>query len=256
TDLQVTYNFNMVAISNMRPPQLGLLPILQAYIAHQKDVVLRRTQYDLAKAQNRLNIVDGLIKALSILDQVIHTIRASKNKSDAVKNLVTKHDFSQEQASAIVALQLYRLTNTDVTQLQKEQSQLQKAIKGYQEIISQPQRLLQVIKKELLVIKKEFATPRLTKIEAEVTQLKIDRRVMVGEENVRVLVSQQGYLKRSSLRSYQASNASDNGLRPEDFPILDCETSTLDHIYIFTNQGHLIYRPVHELSDVRWKDTG
>ncbi|AXX64554.1 MAG: DNA topoisomerase IV subunit A [Lactobacillus sp.] len=256
TDLQVTYNFNMVAIAKMRPQQLGLLPILKAYIDHQKEVVLRRTNFDLDKAQKRLHIVDGLIKALSILDQVIHTIRASKNKSDAVKNLVAEHQFSKEQASAIVALQLYRLTNTDVTQLQKEQAQLQKSIIGYQAIIANPKQLLKVIKQELQAIKKEFATPRLTKIEAEVAEIKIDRRVMVTEETVRVLVSRQGYLKRSSLRSYQASTATDNGLRPEDNPILDCEASTLDHLYIFTNQGHLIYRPIHELDDVRWKDTG
>lgn len=256
TDLQVSYNFNMVAIAHMRPQQLGLLPILRAYLQHQQDVVLRRTKFDLDKAQQRLHIVDGLIKALSILDQVIQTIRASKNKSAAIKNLMTQHDFSQAQATAIVALQLYRLTNTDVTQLQKEQAQLQKAIARYQKIIADPQQLLRVIKKELAAVKKEFATPRLTKIEAEVAEIKIDRRVMVTPEQVRVLVSHQGYLKRSSLRSYQASTATDNGLRPEDYPILDCEASTLDHLYIFTNQGHLIYRPVHELSDLRWKETG
>lgn len=256
TDLQVSYNFNMVAITHMRPQQLGLLPILRAYLQHQQDVVLRRTKFDLDKAQQRLHIVDGLIKGLSILDQVIQTIRSSKNKSAAIKNLMTQHDFSQAQATAIVALQLYRLTNTDVTQLQKEQIKLQKAIARYQKIIADPQQLLHVIKKELAAVKKEFATPRLTKIEAEVAEIKIDRRVMVTPEQVRILVSRQGYLKRSSLRSYQASTATDNGLRPEDYPILDCEASTLDHLYIFTNQGHLIYRPVHELSDLRWKETG
>lgn len=256
TDLQVAYNFNMVAIAHMRPQQLGLLPILRAYLQHQQDVVLRRTKFDLDKAQQRLHIVDGLINALSILDQVIQTIRVSKNKSSAIKNLMTQHDFSQAQATAIVALQLYRLTNTDVTQLQKEQTQLQKAIDSYQKIIADPKQLLRVIKKELAAIKKEFATPRLTKIEAEVAEIKIDRRVMVAQEQVRILVSRQGYLKRSSLRSYQASKVTDNGLRPEDYPILNCEASTLDHLYIFTNQGHLIYRPVHELSDLRWKDTG
>lgn len=256
TDLQVSYNFNMVAITHMRPQQLGLLPILRAYLQHQQDVVLRRTKFDLDKAQQRLHIVDGLIKALSILDQVIQTIRSSKNKSAAIKNLMTQCDFSQAQAAAIVTLQLYRLTNTDVTQLQKEQAKLQKAIARYQKIIADPQQLLHVIKKELAAVKKEFATPRLTKIEAEVAEIKIDRRVMVTPEQVRVLVSRQGYLKRSSLRSYQASTATDNGLRPEDYPILDCEASTLDHLYIFTNQGHLIYRPVYELSDLRWKETG
>lgn len=256
TDLQVTYNFNMVAISQMRPQQLGLLPILKAYVQHQQEVVLRRTQFDLQKAQRRLHIVDGLIKALSILDQVIQTIRASKNKHDAQQNLMAAYDFSEQQASAIVALQLYRLTNTDVSSLQKEQAELQAKITQFQEIIQQPQALLHVIKTELEETKQEFATPRLTEIQAQVQELKIDRRVMVGNETVRVLVSEQGYLKRSSLRSYQASQLTDNGLQKDDVVVLDQEASTLDHLFLFTNYGNLIYRPIHELADVRWKETG
>lgn len=256
TDLQVSYNFNMVAIANMRPQQMGLLPILKAYVAHQKDIVLRRTKFDWNKAKKRLHIVEGLIKALSILDQVIKVIRGSKNKGDAKNNLVKSFDFTEDQAEAIVSLQLYRLTNTDVTQLQKEQAELKKSIDKYQKIISEPKELIRVIKRELNAIKKEFATPRLTKIEDKVEKLKIDRRVIVSDETVRVLVSRDGYIKRSSLRSYQASETNENGLRNDDLIVLDQEASTLDHLYIFTNKGHLIYRPVHELKEARWKDTG
>ncbi|UQS82897.1 DNA topoisomerase IV subunit A [Bombilactobacillus folatiphilus] len=256
TDLQVTYNFNMVAIAQMRPQQMGLLPILKAYVAHQKEVVLRRTKFDLNKAQQRLHIVDGLIKALSILDQVIKTIRASQNKRDAQQNLMKIYDFSEAQANAIVALQLYRLTNTDVTSLQAEQARLEKIIQQYRTIIDKPEALLKVIKDELMATKQEFSTPRLTKIEAQVKELKIDRSVMIGNETVRILVSKQGYLKRSSLRSYQASVGKDNGLQTSDEVILDQEASTLEHLWMFTNYGHLIYRPIHELADVRWKDTG
>lgn len=256
TDLQVNYNFNMVAIANKRPQQLGLLAILKAYLAHQQDVVLRRTQFNLQKAEQRLHIVEGLIKALSILDQIIATIRSSQNRSDAQKNLVQTYDFSQSQAEAIVALQLYRLTNTDITQLQSEQAQLQETIAQDRKIIADPKTLLQVIKQELQAVQKEFAHPRLTKIETDIQELKVDQRVLVSAETVRVLVSHQGYLKRSSLRSYQASAATENGLRAADYPVLDQVASTREHLYVFTNYGNLIYRPVYELEDCRWKDTG
>ncbi|UQS83694.1 DNA topoisomerase IV subunit A [Bombilactobacillus thymidiniphilus] len=256
TDLQITYNFNMVAILGMRPQQLGLLPILKAYVKHQQDVVLRRTQFDLTKAQQRLHIVDGLIKALNILDQVISTIRTSKNKQDAQNNLAKTYNFSLEQAIAIVSLQLYRLTNTDVSELQKEQAELQAKITHFQKIIADPKELLLVVKTEIKALKKEFAMPRLTQVQDQVEEIKIDRRVLVGDETVRVLVSQQGYLKRSSLRSYQASTPQDNGLKDNDEIVLNSEASTLSHLYLFTNKGNLIYRPIHELIDTKWKETG
>ncbi|NVY95787.1 DNA topoisomerase IV subunit A [Lactobacillus sp. DCY120] len=256
TDLQVTYNFNMVAIAQMRPQQLGLLPMLQAYLKHQQEVVLRRTQFNLDKAQKRLHIVAGLMKALSILDQVIQTIRASHNKANAKENLVQQYDFSPEQAEAIVSLQLYRLTNTDIQQLQAEKAELEAKIAGYQAIIDDPQTLMQVIKDELQAIRDQFQSPRRTRIEAQVQELKVDRRVLVTEEKVHLLVSHEGYLKRSSLRSYQASTAGANGLRDQDWPVLDLEATTLEHLYIFTNRGNLIYRSVHELDDARWKDKG
>ncbi|GAB6092089.1 DNA topoisomerase IV subunit A [Furfurilactobacillus curtus] len=256
TDLQITYNFNMVAIHNMRPERIGLKTALQAYIDFQREIITKRTRFDLDKAQQRQHIVEGLIKALSILDQVIATIRASQNRKDAKQNLVKQYDFTEAQAEAIVTLQLYRLTNTDVTELQKEHDQLTKDIARLSDILANDASLRQVIRSQMQAIKKAFATPRLTKIEAEIEELKVDRTVMVADEEVVLMVSHDGYIKRSSVRSYQASSADDNGLKEADYPILLRKVSTLDHLYMFTNRGNLIYRPVHEVADARWKDTG
>ena len=256
TDLQISYNFNMVAINNKRPEHVGLKTILDAYIKHQREVTTKRTQYDLDKAQKRQHIVAGLIKALSILDQVIKTIRASKNKGDAKNNLVTAFDFSEAQAEAIVSLQLYRLTNTDVTALEKEASSLAKKIASYQKVLSSQKELDKVIKQELSALAKKYASPRLTEIQAEIETIQVDTEVTVAQEEVMVLVSHDGYVKRSSLRSVNASGTTENGLKDEDYPILQQTANTLDHLLIFTNKGHVIYRPVHEISEERWKDTG
>jgi topoisomerase-4 subunit A len=256
TDLQITYNFNMVAIDEKRPKQVGLKQILTAYLQHQRQVVTRRTQFDLQTAQKRAHIVAGLIKALSILDQVIKTIRASQNKADAKSNLVKKYDFTVEQAEAIVSLQLYRLTNTDVTALQQEAQELQTKIVSYQLILKDPVKLNQVIEKELQAVDHEYADSRKTKIEAEVEELKVDAEVTVTAEDVMVLVSRDGYLKRSSLRSFAASAENENGLKNDDQIILQQRANTLDHLLIFTDYGNLIYRPVHEVPDAKWKDTG
>lgn len=256
TDLQITYNFNMVAISDMQPKQVGLLEILHAYLKHQEEVVTRRTQYSLQKAQDRLHIVAGLVKALSILDQVISTIRASKNKKDAKTNLVAQYDFTEAQAEAIVSLQLYRLTNTDVTALEAEAAELKTAVEGYQAILGNPKELARVIKSELKSVVKAYRNDRKTEIEAEIETLEIDTSVTVIDETVMVAVSHDGYLKRSSLRSYQASEGADGGLKEGDFAILQKPMQTLDQLMLFTNSGHLIQRPVHEIADLKWKEMG
>lgn len=256
TDLQINYNFNMVAIHNMRPERINLKTALQAYLDFQEELITKRTQYDLDKAQKRLHIVEGLIKALSILDQVIKTIRSSQNKTDAKQNLVKQYEFTEEQAEAIVILQLYRLTNTDVTALQEEHKNLEKQINEFKNILSNKQALHQVLQNELLEIKNQFATPRLTKIEAEVEKLNFSKEVTVAKEDVMVLVSHDGYVKRSSIRSFKASDIDDNGLKEEDYPILIQKANTLEHLLIFTNLGNLIYRPIHELADTKWKNIG
>ncbi len=256
TDLQINYNFNMVAIDDQRPMRVGLKRILTSYLEFQKEIIRRRTQYNLTKAQQRLHIVEGLIKALSILDNVIKTIRASKNRKDAKENLVKEYNFTPEQAEAIVTLQLYRLTNTDVTELEKEQEQLNSRINEYQLILTNENELAKVLTKEIRAIKKEFGNPRRTKIENHVEKLEIDTKVTVANEDVVVLVSHAGYVKRSSIRSFKASEAEENGLREDDYPLLIQQTNTLSHLFMFTNLGHIIYRPIHEIADARWKDTG
>lgn len=256
TDLQINYNFNMVAIDDQRPMRVGLKRILTSYLEFQKEIIRRRTQYNLTKAQQRLHIVEGLIKALSILDKVIKTIRASKNRKDAKENLVKEYNFTPEQAEAIVTLQLYRLTNTDVTELKKEQEQLNSRINEYQLILTNENELAKVLTKEIRAIKKEFGNPRRTKIENLIEKLEIDTKVTVANEDVVVLVSHAGYIKRSSIRSFKASEAEENGLREDDYPLLIQQTNTLSHLFMFTNLGHIIYRPIHEIADARWKDTG
>jgi topoisomerase-4 subunit A len=255
TDLQVSYNFNMVAINKLRPERMGLKPIIESYVDFQKEIITKRTKFNLQKAEDRLHIVDGLIKALSILDQVIKTIRGSKDKKDAKQNLVSKFDFSERQAEAIVSLQLYRLTNTDVTELQSEAKQLNDAIAEFNKILNDANELSKVLATELRQIKKHYATPRMSEIQEHIEELVVDRTVTVPEEQVMVLVSQSGYLKRSSLRSYKAS-AEEDGLKEGDFTVFKQELNTLDHLLMMTNKGNLIYRPVHEIMETRWKDTG
>lgn len=256
TDLQVSYNFNMVAIDHMTPVQVGLKRILSSYLEHEEDVVTKRTKFDLNKAEARLEIIQGLIHAMDILDQVIKTIRASKNKADAKKNLIAKYKFTANQAEAIVSLQLYRLTNTDVNELIAEQSKLNKLAEKYRKLLSDRKTLEKEIIKELSAVKKEFASPRRTEISEESAKVKIDEKALVADEQVRVLISRDGYLKRSSLRSYQSTDDADNGLPYGDKVIYENTLSTLSNLYLFTNHGNVIYRPVHELVETKWKETG
>lgn len=256
TDLQVSYNFNMVAIDDMTPKQVGLKHILTAFLAHKRTVVVKRTRYDLQQAQDRLEVIDGLIHAMSILDQVIKTIRASKNKADAQENLVKYFDFSARQAEAIVALRLYRLTNTDVAALQAEQADLTGQVKQFQQILNDKQTLNQQIIKELKQVKHDFGDPRRTEISEASAQIKINEKSLIADEDVRVLVSRNGYLKRSSLRSYASTADQENGLPDGDEVVFEKTVSTLTNLYLFTDYGNLIYRPVHELTESKWKETG
>ncbi|KRE07320.1 DNA gyrase subunit A [Bacillus sp. Root239] len=256
TDLQVPYNFNMVAIAKKRPKLMSLSNILDAYIDHQKEVVTNRSKYELQKAREREHIVAGLIKALSILDEVIATIRASKDKRDAKNNLIAKYEFTEPQAEAIVSLQLYRLTNTDITALQAEAEELGAKINELEEILHSEKKLFNVIKKELRRVKKQYSTERRSKIEAEIEEIKINLEVMVPSEEVMVTVTKDGYVKRTSLRSYAASNGQDFGMKDTDRILAKYEINTTETLLIFTNKGNYLYMPVHELPDIRWKDMG
>ena len=256
SDLQVTYNFNMVAIHKKRPKLMGLRELLDAYIEHQKEVVTRRSQYDLNKAKERQHIVEGLMKALSILDEVIATIRASKDKRDAKDNLIAKFAFTELQSEAIVSLQLYRLTNTDITALRQEAEELAKKIEELTSILASEKTLFSVIKKELKDVKKRFADERRSKIEAEIEELKINLEVTVPSEDVIVTITKQGYVKRTSTRSYAASNGQDLAMKDSDRLLAQLEMNTKDVLLLFTNKGNYLFSPVHELPDIRWKDLG
>lgn len=255
TDLQISYNFNMIAIVNRRPRLLGILEMLDGYIAHQREVITKRTEFDLEHAKARLHIVEGLIKCISILDEVVQTIRQSKNKADAKINLIEKYDFTELQAEAIVMLQLYKLTNTDVTLLEEELANLQKIVSGLQVILSDENALKNVMKEELRRVKKDYATQRRTDIKEEITEIKIDTTVMIPKEDVIVAISKAGYVKRTSIRSYQATN-DDLSLKDNDYLLGLYQLNTLDTVLLFTNLGNFLFVPVHMIPELKWKEMG
>ena len=256
SDLQISYNFNMVAISDGRPKLMGLREIIESYLNHQIEVVTNRTRYDLDHAEKRMHIVEGLMKALSILDEVITLIRNSKNKKDAKDNLVAEFDFTEAQAEAIVMLQLYRLTNTDIVALEEEHAELEALIKKLRNILDDHDALLSVIKDELNEIKKKFKVDRLSTIEAEISEIKIDKEVMVPSEEVILSVSHHGYIKRTSTRSFNASGVTEIGLKDGDRLLKYQEVNTQDTVLVFTNKGRYLFIPVHKLADIRWKELG
>ena len=254
TDLQISYNYNTVAIVNKRPHTLGIIPILDAYIDFKKEVVTKKTAFDLAHAEERMHIIDGLMKAISILDEVIACIRKSKNKIDAVANLVKEYKFTERQADAIVSLRLYRLTNTDITELLEEQKNLQIIISRLKEILNNEDKLKQYMKEELKAIKKEYATPRKTVIEEEFEEIKIETKELIPKEDVIVCVTNEGYIKRVSLRSYNKEE--ETTLKEGDYLIGLYELNTLDTVLLFTDKGNYLYAPVHEIPDLKWKELG
>lgn len=256
TELQVNYHFNMVAIHNRRPEVVGLLQMLEAYIDHQKEVITKRTKHMLTTDKKRLHIVEGLIRVVSILDEVIAVIRNSDNKADAKRNLEREFDFSEVQSESIVNLQLYRLTNTDIEALQNEKLELNERIMMYQNILNNEDILKKVLANELKDIKKRFASPRRTIVQAEVEEIVVETSIMIPEEQVYVSVTNEGYIKRTSVRSFSASDTTDLGSRDLDYPIFVKEMSTHDAIVLITNKGNYIHLPVHELPDIRWKDMG
>ncbi|HEU4032307.1 TPA: DNA topoisomerase IV subunit A [Streptococcus pneumoniae] len=256
TDLQINYNFNMVAIDNFTPRQVGIVPILSSYIAHRREVILARSRFDKEKAEKRLHIVEGLIRVISILDEVIALIRASENKADAKENLKVSYDFTEEQAEAVVTLQLYRLTNTDVVVLQEEEAELREKIAMLAAIIGDERTMYNLMKKELREVKKKFATPRLSSLEDTAKAIEIDTASLIAEEDTYVSVTKAGYIKRTSPRSFAASTLEEIGKRDDDRLIFVQSAKTTQHLLMFTSLGNVIYRPIHELADIRWKDIG
>lgn len=257
TDLQISYNYNMVAIVNRTPKTLGIIPILDAYIDHFTEVITNRTRFDLAAYQKEFNIVSGLIKAISILDEVIKTIRSSKNKSDAKVNLVDKYDFTTEQAEAIVMLQLYKLTNTDVVVLEERSEKLKELIKECEKILNDENELKSVMKSELREIKKQYATPRKTEIKSEITEIKIDELDMISKDDFIVCISKTGYVKKISLKSYNSSNTQElPAVKENDYIEGFYKINNIDTIVLFTNLGNFLYLPVRDIQEAKYKDLG
>lgn len=256
TDLQVNYNFNMVAIDDYTPKQVGLSRILTSYIAHRREIIIARSKFDKEKAEKRLHIVEGLIRVLSILDEVIALIRASENKADAKENLKVSYEFSEAQAEAIVTLQLYRLTNTDIVTLREEEEELRQQITMFKAIISDERTMYNVMKRELREVKKKFANTRRSELQELAETIEIDTASLIIEEDTYVSVTRGGYVKRTSPRSFNASTVDELGKREDDELIFVSNAKTTQHLLMFTNLGNLAYRPVHELADIRWKDVG
>ena len=255
TELQISYSYNMVSIVNRRPMTLGIIEIIDAYIKHQTEVITRRTKFELKNAELRYEILEGLVKVVSILDEVIKIIRASKNKSDAKNNLVKEFNFTERQAEAIVMLQLYKLTNTDVTLVMEEKEELAKKIDLLKRILASDEALKRVIKNELKQVKHNYATPRKTTIIDEVTEIKIDMNDMIPKENVIVVVTNEGYVKRVSPKSYSTADG-ETTMKPGDYVIGLYETTTLDTLILFTNLGNYLYVPIHKIYEGKWKEIG
>lgn len=258
TDLQVTYNFNMVAIVNKAPKQLGLHEMLSAYVEHQKEVVTLRSQYDLEKAKDRAHVLEGLIKALSILDEIIATIKASKNRQDAQKNLIEQFGFTERQADAILVLQLYRLTNLEITSLEKEMKELAKTIQYLESILSSERKLLGVIRDELIEIRNKYGIDRRSEIHGELEELKVNLEVLVAPEDVLVTISEEGYIKRTSQLSFTRSGGDleSTGVKEGDYIRHLLEVNTLDSLLVFTDKGQYFSLPVHLIPEYKWKDNG
>jgi len=250
TELKINYNFNMVVIHNKHPKQLGLLNILDAYIDHQKEVVLNRSQYELDKSKKRLHILEGLIKMVSILDDVIKTIRSSKNKLNAKENLMVKYGFSEEQAEAIVTLQLYRLTSTDIYELQEEVRNLEKYIEELQDILNYENKLVEVIIKELEEIREKYASPRKTEIQREVEDIQIEVTEMIKSEEVVLNITKEGYIRTYKPKPNE-SMLDNTSVTAKDYIIANLLVNTLDKLLLFTNKGNYIYLNVHQIEQVK-----
>lgn len=256
TQLKVSYSSNIVAICDKHPRTLSLISYLDYYIAFQVDVITRRTNFLLKKAKDRLHIVEGLIKAISIINEVVQLIRKSKDKADAKLNLQKTFGFTEPQSEAIVSMRLYRLTNTDVTIYVDEKNNLIKQISDYEETLANPNKLKKIIISDLKAIVKEFGQLRRSIIEEKEEEVQIDKRDLIAKEDVYVVVTRDGYIKRSSLKSYKSSNGALPGVKVNDSIVMAAIVNTVDYVLCFTNKGNYILLPVHEILEGKWKDEG
>lgn len=256
TDLQINYSYNNIAIVNHRPTLLSLSDALDAFIDFRKQVVLNRSVYLGDKKKARLHVIDGLIKAVSILDSVIETIRRSNDKQDSKINLMNNFLFTEEQAEAIVNLRLYRLSNTDIVALKEECSTLIREISELESIISSKEILKSVLTKELKQVNLDNITPRKTKIENEVSDLVIDKLAMVPNESCYISLTRDGYVKRFSKRTFDANLNSLPFTKESDVLLGISACETLDTLLVFTSKGNYLYIPVYKLQECKYKDIG
>jgi len=256
TSLQVNYNYNVIAIANKRPMLMSLTQMLDAYINHQIDVDTKRTIFDLEKAKARLHIIEGLIIAINNLDEVIHLIRTSKDKAECKVKLQSRFAISEKQSEAVVTMQLYRLSSTDVTQLKDEESRLKDLCIELNALLEDDKKMRKLIISELTEVKKMYASERRSVIQDEVDDLVIDKMAMVAKEEVMVSISKKGYCKRSSMKSYSASEGVMPSTKENDVIVSITKAMTTDILLIFTNKGNFLYVPVFELSEGKWKDEG
>lgn len=255
TDLQTSYNFNVVAISQGRPMQMGLAEILDAYIVHQKEVVTNRSNFELEKDLKRQEVVKGLISMVSILDAVITTIRNSKNKTDAKENIISKYGFTELQAEAIVTLQLYRLTNTDIFALKTEEKELENDIKRLRHILSSETALLKTVIAELSRVKEIIDCPRKTLIQHEITEVEVKTEEFIAKEDVILMITHDGYLKRLSKKAFFGTNEPTK-LKDGDVITDLYAVATTDTLIQFTDRGNYIFLPIHKIPESKHKDQG
>ncbi|MDD6302753.1 MAG: DNA topoisomerase 4 subunit A [Bacillales bacterium] len=254
--LSTTIKFNSLVIDNNRPLVASLLEMIDRYIDHQVDVLTRRSQFDLNKAKNRLHIVEGLIHACSIIDQVVHTIRQSKDKQDAKIKLVNNFQFSEVQTDAILNLQLYRLSNIDIATLEKEEIDLKETINYLEGLLSSQTKMNNLIKSDLTKVKNQFGDERKTLIEEQDTSFEVDKLALINKEDVMVAITRDGYIKRSNMKSYKSAQDSLPGIKVGDAFRGILKTTTIDTLLLFTNFGNYIAVPVYKLIDNKWKEEG
>ena len=258
TDLQCNISFNMVALANGKPQTMGLKTIIAHYVNHQKDIVTKRTVKELAMAEKRFHIVEGFIKAIDVLDEIIKTIRESKSKKDAGINLIEKFGFTEIQAEAILELMLYRLTGLEIKVFQKEYAELEKTIKRLRKILENEKELLKVIKVELKEITDRFRNPRRTMIVEDDSEAKIDLEELIVVEDVMVTLSKDGFIKRIPVRTYQRSNAKaeDIEYREGDELKFLFKSNTTENILLFTDKGNMYQVKGINIPEGKWKEKG
>lgn len=258
TDLQGNISFNMVALADGKPETMGLKTIISHYVNHQKDVVTRRTKRELEVAEKRFHIVEGFIKAIGIMDEVIATIRASKSKKDAHENLVSKFEFTDLQAEAILELMLYRLTGLEIKVFQKEHKELSKKIKALRKILENESVLLGVIKDELKEVAEVYGDERRTALIEDESEAKIDLEELIVAEDVMVTLSNEGFIKKLPLKTYNRSNVDENEIeyREGDYLKFLIKSNTKDTLAIFTDKGTVYQIKCNSVADKKWKDKG